>query len=789
MKFKKLLPILFTVGMLAGCNPSAGGGSQTGGDTEDGTHTIEIVNKAEMEADWMIGDPTRLLQLRLTDNGEVKSDIGEVLAKNLTITIADSKVVSNNALTFTAMGEGTTTVALKYYGTQKHFNIKVVHRPTNKELYGTTHEGNAADPFNNEDALKIAKAQKQAGSYTTDKYYFAGTVDSFYHAPGSRTDKICSWYMTPAIAGGERFEIYKCTITDEGATSNRQWTEDDIWKGANFVAKGNLADYNGQYETGAAELISVSGTKPEVHTIEATVAQALTAGKALSEGDSTIDTYNITGYVVKKDGNNYFLADTKEVASDDKDMFEVYYYAAPSPEIAGKLLKDAKVKISGIKVKNYKGQIQTTVSPKDADIEVLEAGTEWVAPAGEAVTVTEALAKINAIDITGVTEKTTIYVEDEKIFDVTGIVVSKGTWSSQYNNADFYIADTIDAAKDAQLQVFRFADKAIFDEIAVGDTVKVTCKLAAYVLVTEGVPSIAARETNAGPSAVIVNKGEGGGSGEDVPPAGEAVTVTEALAKINAIDITGVTEKTTIYVEDEKIFDVTGIVVSKGTWSSQYNNADFYIADTIDAAKDAQLQVFRFADKAIFDEIAVGDTVKVTCKLAAYVLVTEGVPSIAARETNAGPSAVIVNKGEGGEGGGSGEDVPPAGTKVSVAITANLFTADATNNKIATYTSGDATFTLDQNKSKTANRLSDTTHLRVYQDAKLAATVTGKTFKTVEITVFEEKYAIAANFTETDATVTVSGTTVRFAFATSVSAFSFVAAAQVRITAVSYYAD
>lgn len=652
MEFKKLLPILFTVGMLAGCNPSAGGGTQPGVDTDDGTHTIEIVNKAEMEADWMVGDATRLLQLKLTDNGEVKSDIGEVLAKNLTITIADSNVATNNALTFTAMGEGTTTVALKYYGTQRHFNIKVVHRPTNKELYGTTHEGNAADPFDNEDALKIAKAQKAAGSYLTDKYYFAGKVDSFYHAPGSRTDKTCSWYMTPAKEGGERFEIYKCTITDDGATTNRQWTEDDIWKGADFVAKGNLADYNNQYETGAAELISVSGTKPVVHTIEATVAQALTAGKALDDGDSTIDTYNITGYVVKKDGNNYFLADTKEVATDSKDMFEVFYgNTAPSTEIAGKLLKNAKVKISGIKVKNYHGQVETTASPANADIEVLEAGTEWVAPAGEPVTVTQALAKINAIDLTGATNKQTIYVENEKIFDVTGIVVSKGaTWTDE----------------------------------------------------------------------------------------------------------------------------------------SKYKNADFYIADTADAAKEAQLQVFRFADKTVFDEMAVGDTVKVTCKLAAYVTVTDGVASISARETNAGPSAVIVSKGQ---GGGGGQDVPPAGTKVSVTIAANLFTADATNAKIATYTSGDATFTLDQNNSKTANRLSDSDHLRVYQGAKLGATVTGKTFKTVEITVSAESYAATANFTDTGATVTVSGTTVRLTFAESVSAFSFVAGAQVRVTAVAYYAD
>ncbi len=675
MEFKKLLPILFTVGMLAGCTPAGGGGTQPGGDTDDGKHKIEIVNKDEMEADWMVGDATRLLKLNLTDDGVVKSDIAEVLAKKLTITIADSKVVTNNALTFTAMGEGTTTVALKYYGTQKSFTIKVVHRPTNKELYGTAHEGNAADPFNNEDALKIAKAQKQAGSFTTDKYYFAGTVDSFYHAPGSRTDKVCSWFMTPATAGGERFEIYKCTITDDGATTNRQWTEDDIWKGAGFVCKGNLAEFNGQYETGGAELISVSGTKPEVHTIEATVAQALTAGKALSDGDSTVDTYNITGYVVKKDGNNYFLADTKEAAADDKDMFEVYFSAAPSAEITDKLLKNAKVKISGIKVKNYHGQIETTASPTKDDIAVLEAGEAWVTPAGEVITVAQALAKAKAVPTPskedfGTATNKSIDIDSGKLYEITGIVVEKGTWSTQYNNADFWIGDTAETAKADALQVFRCNDKTLFDALVVGTTsVKVTSKLVAFFKLVENVPTFAAVETAASPACEIVSGGD--------TPAATVITVAQAIALCKAVavpskdDFGGKNNKTVAV--SETVYEITGIVIEKGTWSTQYKNADFWIGDTAETAKADALQVFRIGDETLFNSLTVGTTqVKVTCTLAAFFKLENDVPTFSAAETNQNPTVAVVG-GEGGEGGegGGGEQATitlTPGTNGSAAV-------------------------------------------------------------------------------------------------------------------------
>ena len=125
----------------------------------------------------------------------------------------------------------------------------------------------------------------------------------------------------------------------------------------------------------------------------------------------------------------------------------------------------------------------------------------------------------------------------------------------------------------------------------------------------------------------------------------EQLTVAQALAKIEAIDISGVTQdKTTLYAEGGKNYQVTGIVVAKGnTWTdaSQYKNADFYIADTAGHAN--RLQVFRYADKTIFDSLVVDATqVKVTCQLAAYVRVTDGTPSIGAKETNQNPTVEVL---------------------------------------------------------------------------------------------------------------------------------------------------
>ncbi len=470
MKFRKLLPILFAVGMLAGCTPAGGGGSQSGQDTDDGTHTITITNKDEMEADWMVGDATRTIVLELTDNGEKKAALTELGKGNLTFTIGNTSVVQNTGLIFTAMGEGETTVAVKYYGTQKSFKVNVVHKPTNKELYGTTHEGNEADPFDNEDALKVSHALEEKNALpTTEEYYFRGTVAQFYHEPGignKGNKKVCSWYYAPAQTGGERFEAYLVDIYE--GENQREWTADDIWLGATATIRAKFAKpYNGQHETAGAVFISATGDKPQpVDDIEATVAKAVEDGSKLQHQEASQAKYIITGYVVKKDDNNFFMADTKTVADDVdvKTLFELY--GVPSNKQTN-LLKGAKVKVT-TKIKNYNGQVEDNGNIES--IELLEAGEAWVEVPPTAATVAEALAIINALEDGATT--------DEK-YEVSGIVTSKQSNENDYATYDFWIGATADATDT--IQCYRALLKADYDKLSVGDEVKVTGKLQKYV--------------------------------------------------------------------------------------------------------------------------------------------------------------------------------------------------------------------------------------------------------------------------------------------------------------------
>lgn len=95
---------------------------------------------------------------------------------------------------------------------------------------------------------------------------------------------------------------------------------------------------------------------------------------------------------------------------------------------------------------------------------------------------------------------------------------------------------------------------------------------------------------------------------------------------------------------------------------------------------------------------------------------------------------------------------------VEVAIAANKFTAGA-DAKIATYTTNGFTFTLDQDESTTANRYTDTDHLRIY--AKANFTVKGDNGQQITKMVFSytstsnNKFAVLDNV----GSITNSGTT------------------------------
>lgn len=153
-------------------------------------------------------------------------------------------------------------------------------------------------------------------------------------------------------------------------------------------------------------------------------------------------------------------------------------------------------------IKNYHGQIENDLKPT---VEVIEAGTAWDKPVATAKTVTEALAIAAELADPEAGASTT----GKDTYAITGYVVKKATWSTQYNNADFYIADDKAETDEAKMiQVFRAKDQTKFESLVAGETqVTVTSVLVKYN--KNGTMII---ETTAGPEYEIK------GSGTVTPP-------------------------------------------------------------------------------------------------------------------------------------------------------------------------------------------------------------------------------------------------------------------------------
>lgn len=377
MKVKGLLPIaLLAFLSLTGCQkkpvqPSESQPEQSESQSES-SETIEygvtIANKQALAAEWYKG-VNRELDLTLTPEANA---LVEIRAGNLTITSSDPEVVSVSGLGLAALKGGSATITVAYHDATDSVALTILEASAITR-YGTTHAGTLEDPLTNEDALIVAKHT----NYDKEPYYVKGTIRTFYHAPGERTDGFVSWFLEPAQEGGEKFEVYKC-LKEDGSFL----TDDDIWKGGVAVAKGSFTVYSGQYETTSATFVSCEGTKPAARqVIDSTVADALAVAKALEDGDSTWDYYNMTGYVVKMSGNNYFIADRANASTtDNKTLFEIYTPETDpekAPSYVSKLKYHAKVTVKAV-LKNYHNQVENLLPLTDDDIEVLEQGSDWV---------------------------------------------------------------------------------------------------------------------------------------------------------------------------------------------------------------------------------------------------------------------------------------------------------------------------------------------------------------------------------------------------------------------------
>lgn len=391
MKKHIILPItLAALMMLGGCNNSTTTPTPTTPSTEPTStepgpssvvaESVTITNKDVLTAEWHVGDATR--KIIIVANPEIEN-INDCLDNgSLTITSSNAEIVSVTRLMLTPKAVGKATITVNYGGQSDSVEITVSGEQTAIEKYGTVHAGTAEDPFDNADAVKAAPLAKEASD--TTKYYIKGIVHSFYHTPGERTDGVVSWFIKDA-EGNKGFECYKI-LHEDGSFL----TDDDIWIGAEVIAKGALTVYSGQAETDTGIFVENTGNgaaKPEARkTITATVAEAVAAGKALEDGASTWDYYKVTGYVVIAEGTNVWIADEKGSTAAKTDLLQLYlqYFTGKvfDPEnkettVADGLTKNAKVEVTMI-IKNYHDQVENTII--EGDIKILEAGQE--APVG-----------------------------------------------------------------------------------------------------------------------------------------------------------------------------------------------------------------------------------------------------------------------------------------------------------------------------------------------------------------------------------------------------------------------
>ncbi len=405
-KGTKLVALLLGLALMVpactpGANPSKS--SQDPGTSSEApvNYKVTISNKEELQAEWFVGDPSRKVNLEV----EPKANITQLVNEGkITITSSDPAKLAVEGQMASPVAAGEATITVKCGESEDTVKVTLQAKQTVKEKYGVNHEGTAEDPFDNEDACKVAKHEK----YNNEDFYVKGKVSSFYYAPGSRTSGEVAFYLTPAEGKTEKFEVFKCFKDKE---QKQPLTDDDIWVGGEVTAHGPFTVYNKtQAETSSAIFVKCEGTKPQPRqTLTKTFAEVLAVGNALQDSDSTWDYYKFQGYVTVKSGNDYFLTATKgealvpgksDAAHQERDIKGTnaieLYNAGKVEALAAKLLEGAKVEVTMI-VKNYHGTIENGLDLKDEDVTVLEAGTQWAVPEPAVAnkTVTEFIALEN----------------------------------------------------------------------------------------------------------------------------------------------------------------------------------------------------------------------------------------------------------------------------------------------------------------------------------------------------------------------------------------------------------
>jgi len=551
----------------------------------EATHTVSITNKADLQAEWAVTDGARTVTVTATPEIE---DINDALDDGLiSFASSNSEIVSVARNKIAPVAVGTATITVTYGDATDSVEVSVIAQRSAQSLYGTVHAGTAEDPFDNADAIKVAK--EHTADQTSVAYYVKGTVNGFYHFPGERS-YATSWFIETTGEETENFECYNINTGEKVNNDNVGPDISKVYPGAVVTAVGKIKCYNGTCEMNGGTYVSTeAGEGPAAfNTVtDKTISEVITAVKALPyDGDSLYDWYTVTGYVQAVSGADYKIADEKLGEDETPDAtkiltvknYDIETLGVEEGSVTDKIETGAKVQIT-LRPKNYHGDAQGIML--NSKFKVLEAGSAVEATEmsfDDAMTAVKALDD-NASQVLPV--KVTAYVCKKTIKTDSGVTTC----------TVFIAKDPKETTEKNMLIGYAMTSTKYYDLINVGDTVAIEGVLTKYV--------------SGNYTAYRLASGK-------MTPVLVAKNVTDALAIGNALE-----------GGDQTNYKVatTGFITDIGSWSDEYSNVfKMKIADKADETEAAkQLVILKFTNKTVYETLKLGDKIIVTSSLLHYV--------------------------------------------------------------------------------------------------------------------------------------------------------------------------
>ena len=211
------------------------------------------------------------------------------------------------------------------------------------------------------------------------------------------------------------------------------------------------------------------GDEPSTEVVEVTCAKAVELCAALEDNASSAETYAIIGYItdvfatVNNNQQSFWLSDN----NDGQKMVQAYW--ANLPEGVEKFVAGSKVKITGKLLKYVKNDGTVIIEVKNADVEILEAGTDEPSTDVTEITCAKAIELCAALADNASSAET--YAITGYITDVFANV-SKGQQS-------FWLSDNNDGQKMVQAYWANLPEGV--EKFVAGSKVKITGKLLKYV--------------------------------------------------------------------------------------------------------------------------------------------------------------------------------------------------------------------------------------------------------------------------------------------------------------------